>query len=65
MSGRDRAALEAAVAPYRENPALKWESSEPSLEDVFIDLMGRAGTISNECARKENSAEDSGAAPAR
>jgi ABC-2 type transport system ATP-binding protein len=42
VSGRDPAALEAAIAPYREGSALHWVRSEPSLEDVFIDLMGRA-----------------------
>jgi len=42
VSGRDEAALEAAIAPYRERPGLAWARSEPSLEDVFIDLMGRA-----------------------
>ena len=42
VSGRDEAALEAAIAPYRDDPALHWTHSEPSLEDVFIDLMGRA-----------------------
>ena len=42
VSGRDKAALEAAIAPYRERAALHWQQSEPSLEDVFIDLMSRA-----------------------
>ena len=42
VSGRDAAALEAAIAPYRQNKAFDWRRSEPSLEDVFIDLMGRA-----------------------
>ena len=42
VSARDKAALEAAIAPYRNDPRFKWERSEPSLEDVFIDLMGRA-----------------------
>jgi ABC-2 type transport system ATP-binding protein len=42
VSGRDAAALEAAIAPYRDDPAIKWERSEPSLEDVFIELMNRA-----------------------
>jgi ABC-2 type transport system ATP-binding protein len=41
VSGRDGAALEAAIAPYRDRPALDWKRSAPSLEDVFIDLMGR------------------------
>jgi ABC-2 type transport system ATP-binding protein len=41
VSGRDRAAFEAAIAPYRNDPALTWTPSNPSLEDVFIDLMNR------------------------
>src|SRR4051794_12397487 len=42
VSGRDKAALEAAIAPYRNDPALTWKHSEPSLEDVFIDLMAKS-----------------------
>ncbi|RDV05293.1 ABC transporter ATP-binding protein [Undibacter mobilis] len=42
VSGRDAAALEAAIAPYRQRGDLDWQRSEASLEDVFIDLMGRA-----------------------
>jgi ABC-2 type transport system ATP-binding protein len=42
VSGRDNAALEAAIAPYRNDPALTWKHSEPSLEDVFIDLMAKS-----------------------
>jgi ABC-2 type transport system ATP-binding protein len=42
VSGRDQAALEAAIAPYRERSDLTWTRSEPTLEDVFIDLMSRA-----------------------
>ncbi|MES5484118.1 ABC transporter ATP-binding protein [Bradyrhizobium sp. INPA03-11B] len=41
VSGRDKAKLEAAIAPYRDNQKWRWQPSEPSLEDVFIDLMGR------------------------
>ena len=42
VSGRDEAALEAAIAPYRDRADLAWTRSEPTLEDVFIDLMSRA-----------------------
>jgi len=42
VSGRDPEKLAAAVAPYRARKGLEWTPSEPSLEDVFIDLMGRA-----------------------
>jgi ABC-2 type transport system ATP-binding protein len=42
VSGRDPEALEAALAPYRDDTSLRWSRSEPSLEDVFIELMGRA-----------------------
>jgi ABC-2 type transport system ATP-binding protein len=42
VSGRDAAALEAAIAPYRDQAGLSWQRSEPSLEDVFIDLMAKA-----------------------
>ncbi len=42
ISGRDQSALEAAIKRHRDDPTLRWVASEPSLEDVFIDLMGRA-----------------------
>ncbi len=42
VSGRDVAPLEAAIEPFRARQKLDWEPSAPSLEDVFIDLMGRA-----------------------
>ena len=42
VSGRDAAGLEAAIKPYRDRPGLIWKTSEPTLEDVFIDLMSRA-----------------------
>ena len=41
VSGTDRAALAAAIAPYRRVP-YSWTEVEPSLEDVFIKLMGDA-----------------------
>ena len=42
VSGRDAAKLEAAIKPYRSDKNFKWEHSEPSLEDVFIDLMQKS-----------------------
>jgi ABC-2 type transport system ATP-binding protein len=38
VSGRDRAALEAAIQPFRKAP-LKWTETRPTLEDVFIQLI--------------------------
>ena len=42
VSGRDAKKLAAAIAPYKKRKDLDWKASEPSLEDVFIDLMGKA-----------------------
>ena len=41
VSGRDAAALEAQIAPYRD-ASYQWSPSTPSLEDVFIEMVGRA-----------------------
>ena len=41
VCGTDRAALEAAIAPYRREP-YRWHEVEASLEDVFIQLMDGA-----------------------
>ena len=42
VSGRDKAALDAAIAPWRTHAELHWQHSAPSLEDVFIELMNRS-----------------------
>jgi ABC-2 type transport system ATP-binding protein len=42
VSGKDRAALEAALAPYREQSGLSVHESAPSLEDVFIKLQEKS-----------------------
>ena len=42
VSGRDKAALEKTTAPWRAHEDLHWQLSAPSLEDVFIELMGRS-----------------------
>ena len=41
VSGQDRDALEAAIAPWRREP-FRWTEVQPTLEDVFIQLMGGA-----------------------
>ena len=41
VSGRDEAVLEASLLPYRSRNDLVWQKTEPSLEDVFIELMSR------------------------
>lgn len=38
VSGRDPAALERAIAPFRREPH-QWQKIEPGLEDAFIGLM--------------------------
>jgi ABC-2 type transport system ATP-binding protein len=42
VSGRDKSALDATIVPYGDNAKWRWQPSEPSLEDVFIDLMSRS-----------------------
>ena len=41
VSGTNRKALEGAIAPWRKAP-YRWSEVEPTLEDVFIKLMGQA-----------------------
>jgi ABC-2 type transport system ATP-binding protein len=42
VSGRDRAALERAVAPYRNRADVTVSETPPNLEDVFIHLQEQA-----------------------
>jgi ABC-2 type transport system ATP-binding protein len=42
VTGRDAAALDAAIAPHKSDPRHRWQRSEPRLEDVFIHLMANA-----------------------
>jgi ABC-2 type transport system ATP-binding protein len=39
VAGVETAALEAAIGRFRADPRWRWERSEPTLEDVFINLM--------------------------
>jgi len=39
VSGKDEAALERAIAPFRARAGFNWQKATPSLEDVFIHLM--------------------------
>ena len=41
ISGPDREALEQTLTPFRDQPGRKWRQAEASLEDVFIQLMGK------------------------
>jgi len=43
VSGRDEAAMARVARRYGAQGAHLWKRDEPSLEDVFIDLMTRAG----------------------
>jgi hypothetical protein len=42
VSGRDRAALERIVAPYRHQADVTVSETPPNLEDVFIHLQEQA-----------------------
>ena len=42
VCGPDEAALLEAIKPLKTDPAIRWERTEPTLEDVFIHLMGQA-----------------------
>jgi ABC-2 type transport system ATP-binding protein len=42
VAGRDAAAVEAAIAPWRGQPGLRWQRTEANLEDVFISLIAKA-----------------------
>jgi ABC-2 type transport system ATP-binding protein len=42
VCGPDRESLERAIQPFRQDTSLTWDEAEPTLEDVFIHLMGQA-----------------------
>jgi ABC-2 type transport system ATP-binding protein len=47
VSGTDQALLEASIGPYRSDPRLRWNRAQPSLEDVFIHTLARAGVTAS------------------
>jgi ABC-2 type transport system ATP-binding protein len=42
VCGPERQRLLEAIAPFRSDGAIAWEESQPTLEDIFIHLMGTA-----------------------
>jgi ABC-2 type transport system ATP-binding protein len=42
VCGPERDRLLAAIAPFRADGAIVWQEAEPTLEDIFIHLMGKA-----------------------
>jgi ABC-2 type transport system ATP-binding protein len=42
VAGHDVAAVDAAIAPWREAPGLRWQRTDANLEDVFISLIAAA-----------------------
>jgi ABC-2 type transport system ATP-binding protein len=43
VSGTDPTLLERSIEPLRADPRFRWTRTRPSLEDVFIHTMARAG----------------------
>ncbi|MBI3527016.1 MAG: ABC transporter ATP-binding protein [Betaproteobacteria bacterium] len=39
VTGLDAAALDAAIAPFKDDPRYRWQRTNATLEDVFIHLM--------------------------
>jgi ABC-2 type transport system ATP-binding protein len=42
VAGRDAAAVDAAISPWRAQAGLRWQRTEANLEDVFISLIATA-----------------------
>jgi ABC-2 type transport system ATP-binding protein len=47
VSGTDPALLEASIERYRCDPRFRWTRTQPSLEDVFIHTLARAGVAAS------------------
>ena len=47
VSGTDPALLERSIEPFRADPKYRWSATRPSLEDVFIHTLARAGVTAS------------------
>jgi len=47
VSGTDPALLERSIAPFRADSKYRWTETRPSLEDVFIHTLQRAGVTAS------------------
>jgi len=47
VSGTDQVLLEQSLGPFRADPKYRWTETRPSLEDVFIHTLQRAGVIAS------------------
>jgi ABC-2 type transport system ATP-binding protein len=47
VSGTDPVLLERSIEPYRTDPRFRWTRTRPSLEDVFIHTLARAGVTTS------------------
>jgi ABC-2 type transport system ATP-binding protein len=47
VSGTDASLLERSIEPFRADPKLRWTRTRPSLEDVFIHTLARAGVTAS------------------
>jgi ABC-2 type transport system ATP-binding protein len=47
VSGTDPVLLERSIEPYRADPRFRWTRTRPSLEDVFIHTLARAGVTAS------------------
>ena len=43
VTGADATAIEQSIAPFRDDPRWHWTKAAPTLEDVFIHTLQRAG----------------------
>lgn len=52
VCGRDARLLEESIAPFRQQGDYRWQPADPSLEDIFIQLMAGIDTNNNHAPSK-------------